>query len=301
MPVSRPRKRQLKRTTRRLRPAIGSLAIRSVGRLSIPAARRLGRLIGRITYKVGGRSVDVSRQNLQRCFPELTPDQREALVRESLIHTAMTATEAPVIWAQPFSRLERYLVSVEGFELIEEQQASGRGLLLLAPHLGNWEFMGPVIPRRLAAVSFMYQPTGMEAVDKLMIEGRSKDGIKLAPANRQGVSRVLKALQAGEVVSILPDQVPDAGGGELAPFFGHNALTMTLVYKLVQRTKCDVLMIYAKRVPEGFRLVVREAQPGLKADDMAESLDALNRSVETCVREAPEQYQWEYKRFKGAD
>ena len=28
------------------------------------------------------------------------------------------------------------------------------------------------------------------------------------------------------------------------------------------------------------------------------ALQALNHSIETLVREAPEQYQWEYKRFK---
>ncbi|MCW8195555.1 lysophospholipid acyltransferase family protein [Proteobacteria bacterium 005FR1] len=301
MPADRrSRKRQLKKFTRGLRPALGSHAIRLAGHLPLGAARALGAAIGKLTYAVGGRTVEVSRENLQRCFPDLAPERREVLIRESLVQTAMTAAEAPAIWAQPWSRMHRWVRSLDGFSLIERQQQTGRGLLLLAPHLGNWEIMGPVMPRCVNDITFMYQPTGMEAIDELMIHGRSKDGVKLAPTTRKGVSQVLKALQAGEVVSILPDQVPDEGSGQVADFFGHPAQTMTLVYKLIQRTGCDVLMIFAKRVSGGFQIVVREADPAISNPDMAVSLAALNRSVEACVREIPEQYQWEYKRFKGA-
>lgn len=293
------RKRQLKKMTRRLRPAIGSFAIRSLGRLPLSLARPIGTAIARLSYLAGARAVDISRDNIRRCFPDLDPARRETLVKESLVQTAITALEAPAIWAQSYARLQPYIASFENFELIEAQQASGRGLLLLAPHLGNWEFLGPVLPNQLEQITYMYQPTGMTAIDNLIVEGRSKDGVKLAPTTRKGVSQVLKALQAGEAVAILPDQVPDEGAGQVASFFSQPAYTMTLVYKLIQRTGCDVLMIYGKRVAGGFHLVVREADQAIKDSDLRTSLDALNRSVENCVREVPEQYQWEYKRFKG--
>lgn len=294
-----PPTRKLKKFTRSLRPTMGSFAIRCLGRLPLPMARPVGKAIARVTYLSRARAVQISRDNIQRCLPHLSPTQREALVKESLVQTAITALEAPAIWAQPYTKLRSYIVGTEGFELIEAQQATGRGLLLLAPHLGNWEFLGPVLPRRLEQLTYMYQPTGMPTVDKLIVQGRSKDGVKLAPTSRKGVSQVLKALQGGEVVAILPDQVPDEGAGHVAEFFAQPAYTMTLVYKLIQRTGCDVLMIYGKRVPKGFHLVVREADPAIKDSDLRKSLDALNHSVELCVMEVPEQYQWEYKRFKG--
>lgn len=291
-------RRRWKNFSRSLRPALGSFAIRAIGRLSLPSTRRLGSFIGRCSYRLGGRVVNNSRDNLTRCFPDLSRTQRERLLRDSLRHTAMTALEAFVIWRQPFEKIKSCKLETDGFELVEKQQKSGRGLLLLAPHLGNWEVMGPIMPRRVEAITYMFQPSGMAAIDDLMIQGRSKDGVKLAPTNRKGVSQLLKALRAGEVVSILPDQVPDKGAGQVAPFFGHPAYTMTLVHKLIQRTQCDVLMIFAKRSPEGFVLTVRTPDPGISDANAAVSLAALNNSVEACVREAPEQYQWEYKRFK---
>ncbi|MEX1033980.1 MAG: lysophospholipid acyltransferase family protein [Cellvibrionaceae bacterium] len=292
------RKRPLKKFTRRVRPALGSLAIRILGRLPLLVNRGIGGFVGRISYGFGGRPVEISRDNVNRCFPDMDPAGQAALVRSSLVHTAMTALEAPSIWIQAPEKLRCYVVGVDGFARVEQQQTSGRGLLLLAPHLGNWEIMGPWLPPRLKHITFMYQPSGMDAIDDLMLRGRGRAGIKLAPASRKGVSQVLKALQAGEVVAILPDQVPDEGAGRAAHFFGQPAQTMTLIHKLVQRTDCDVLMIFAKRVTDGYEVVVREADRAIKDREMASSLNALNRSVEACVREIPEQYQWEYKRFK---
>lgn len=294
-------KHPLKQVTRRLRPLLGSLAIRSLGYLPLSLARPLGAVVGGLGYRAAPRTRQISRENVRRCLPGLTPPERERLVKESLRHTAITAAEAPAIWTQPWARLKHWVVGLEGFDLLQEQQATGRGLLLLAPHLGNWEIMGPVMPRHLQDITFMFQPTGMEAIDRLMIEGRSRHGVKLAPTTRKGVSQVLKALQRGEAVAILPDQVPERGAGQVAEFFGRPAYTMTLVHKLIQRTGCDVLMVYAKRVAGGFQLVMREADAAIADRRASVSLEALNRSVEACVREVPEQYQWEYKRFKSVD
>ena len=49
---------------------------------------------------------------------------------------------------------------------------------------------------------------------------------------------------------------------------------------------------------EGFELVFRPADPDIYSDDLETSVAAMNRSIEHCVRDRPEQYQWEYKRFK---
>jgi KDO2-lipid IV(A) lauroyltransferase len=58
-------------------------------------------------------------------------------------------------------------------------------------------------------------------------------------------------------------------------------------------------MCVALRLPGGgFKLVFTEADDAIYADDLQQSLAGLNRSIEAVVRVAPEQYQWEYKRFK---
>jgi KDO2-lipid IV(A) lauroyltransferase len=75
---------------------------------------------------------------------------------------------------------------------------------------------------------------------------------------------------------------------------------MTLPSNLLQKTGAQALFGCAFRVGrgKGFRIVFRAADPEIYAKDLSVSLAAMNRGVEAFVRECPQQYQWEYKRFK---
>jgi KDO2-lipid IV(A) lauroyltransferase len=114
-----------------------------------------------------------------------------------------------------------------------------------------------------------------------------------------GVRTLFKRLLVGGVVGILPDQQPKAGEGEFAPFFGTPALTMVLLSRLAQRTGATVLFAFAERLPrgEGFRMRFLPAPEGIDAEDLPAAVAALNRGVENCVKIAPAQYQWAYKRY----
>ena len=120
----------------------------------------------------------------------------------------------------------------------------------------------------------------------------------MAVAGKSGVAKLLRALREGEVVGILPDQVPADGSGEFAPFFGQPAYTMTLAAKLAQRPGVRVFCGYARRLPHaaGFRAEMRELD--LRCENLDAALAAMNHAIEDMVRECPEQYQWEYKRFR---
>ncbi|WP_111642207.1 lysophospholipid acyltransferase family protein [Marinimicrobium alkaliphilum] len=271
--------------------------IRAMGYLPLPVSRALGNLVGWLAWCAGGRSARVTQVNLALCFPELDEEQRRALARASLRETAKTAAEAAVVWQRSPEWLVRHTLAIDGLEQVEAAQAEGRGVLIIAPHLGNWEVI-PGLLARYGTFTAMYQPPKIPGMDKLILKGRSKAGIQMAPTNRRGVSQLLKALKKGELVGILPDQIPESdSGAEVAPFFGQPALTMTLVHNLVARAGAVPLMVFAERIPKGFKLVIRPCQPGVGGDDVQASVAALNASVEACVRTIPAQYQWEYKRF----
>ncbi|MDQ2076810.1 lysophospholipid acyltransferase family protein [Marinimicrobium sp. ABcell2] len=274
------------------------IVIRLLGWLPLSFGRALGALVGLMLWHANSRPAKITRENLHLCWPELSDQQREEMGRRSLMETGKTAPEAAAVWCRPASWLERRMLSVEGDELIHRHLAEGRGLLVLAPHLGNWEVVAPFLAD-YAPLTALYQPPSLPALDSLVLKGRSKANIDMAPTNRKGVAQLLKALKRGEIVGILPDQVPEVGNGaEVAPFFGQPALTMTLVHSLIQRTGCAVVSVYAERVPGGFKMVVLPADEEIYSEQPQASVAALNRSVEACVRRAPEQYQWEYKRLR---
>jgi KDO2-lipid IV(A) lauroyltransferase len=255
--------------------------------------------IGVLLYCFPTRMKTSTLLNLRACFPELPEENIRRLARTSLRHTAKTALEMGKAWLWPMDKTLAMIRSIDGEAVFDAALRNPRGTIVLAPHLGNWEVFGYYVTEK-APTTFLYQPPRDAAMDDLLKIGRSKGRAKLAPTNRQGVADLLKALHRGEMVGILPDQQPPPESGEFAPFFGVPALTMTLVSKLVARTGAGVISGFAQRLPggEGFKLVMLEADPLVHDPDLDRSLLGLNRSVEACVLKAPEQYQWEYKRFK---
>lgn len=202
-------------------------------------------------------------------------------------------------WMLPLDATFSLIAQTEGMAEFQRAVEAPQGIILLAPHLGNWEIFGLYASQNTES-TFMYQPPKLPALNRLILQTRSRGGLKMAPTNRKGVSQVFEALQKGELVGMLPDQVPSDEGGEFAEFFGEPALTMTLVSKLAARTKAKVFCGIAQRLPKGggFKLIIREADQSIYDEDLSKSLRGLNKTIEEFVGMAVEQYQWEYKRFR---
>lgn len=274
---------------------IGGLQL--LAALPLGLLRLLGAAIGLGLWVLRSRERRVTEINLARCLPHLSLAERHRLARASLVDLGKTATEILKVWFGEPRRVLGTIRAIEGEQLLQRKLAAGGGVVLLAPHHGNWELLGMYLGRRYGITS-MYLPSKNPSFDALVHRVRSRDGATLVPADGGGVRALLKALKQGRMIGVLPDQEPKQAGAEFAPFFDTPALTMTLVSNLLQRTNATAIMAYALRAPGGFKLVFREPDEGLGAAALDVSLAGLNRSVEQCALDQPEQYQWEYKRFK---
>lgn len=273
--------------------------LKAVSLLPLAAAQRLGALIGLMGWHLNSKSRQVTETNLAICFPELDEPAREELARESMRHTGETLMEIPLMWEWPVEKCLGLIREVEGAHLLEQVRDEGHGLILLAPHLGNWELAGLYFSSRYRMAA-LYSPPNIREFEDYMIKVRGRLGSELVRGDRRGLARLAALLREGGVAGILPDQSPRGKGNAFAPFFGMEVKTMTLVSKLMQRTGARALVTYAERLPDarGFRIVIRETEPGLDDSDSKAAATALNRSIENCVRAIPTQYQWEYKRMR---
>ncbi len=267
-------------------------------RLPLSVARKIGAAIGDLCWRLNTREAKVTRINLSRAFPSRSPQQLDELARESMREWGKSIFEIPVVWGGSRQWLDSKLVRQPGAELWDEYRKDKTGLIMLGPHLGNWEVVGLACSARAGEMTNMFAPSGQVALDKRIREARSRFGGILVPTDKKGVMALIKALRAGGVVGILPDQVPPRSGGVYSPFFGITALTMSLIHNLIKRSGAKALLVYAKRVPEGFELVHVEPPAAIYSEDQQVSVDALNQGVEQCVLGAVPQYQWEYKRYK---
>ncbi len=271
--------------------------IRLVGALPLGWARGLGATLGWLAWQVQDRGSLTTQRNLQIAYPEMDDAERRRLARASMIETGKLATEICVVQQCNTAWLKKRVLKVEGEGYITNEVAKGKGIIFLAPHLGNWEVLGLTLAA-YGQLTALYQPPKQAYLEPLIKKAREKTGAQTVPTNRKGLALLLRSLRSGGITAVLPDQNPNLGFGEFAPFFGKPAYTMTTVHGFLQRTDCAVVMGFVKRVPGGFETHFLPAPKGVYADDLHESLAALNAGVEACIAHCPEQYQWEYKRFK---
>lgn len=260
-------------------------------------ARALGRIVGAGLYHCNQRMRRVAIRNLELAYPEWTPVKRRALARQSVQSTGELAAEMGRVWAQPWAKTAT-LLEVDGLGCVTEPLASGQGVIVLGPHLGNWELLGMHLAT-LGNLVALYEPIPLKKLDQLVHSRRQCTGGKLVPTTPRGIAELVRSVRAGGITGILPDQVPnDENAGLNAPFFGVPCFTAALASNLIRKSGAAPVMGTILRTGRGFRAVYRPAEPGVHSDDTLEALSAINLGVEKLIAGNERQYQWQYKRFR---
>ncbi|MGS2742912.1 lysophospholipid acyltransferase family protein [Halomonas sp. LS-001] len=259
---------------------------------------RLAHWLGFLVYRFSKRERHVTNANLNAVYPHLKPAQLAELGRKSLQHSAATMLELGHAWMAEPKRVDDHILAVHGREKLDNAREEGRGVIVLAPHFGNWEVLNFWLSSHFPFTA-MYEPPKISDLDPVIRQGRERMGAKLVPTNPRGVAALLKALKRCEAIGILPDQEPAWGSGVFAPFFKREAYTATLLPKMVMRTSARVITGVAIRVPgKGFEIHFLDADENVYSDDEVISATGVNASVETAIALDPAQYQWEYKRYR---
>lgn len=285
-----------------MRAALLFLLARLIGLLPWSALRKLGDLLAGYWMRRDARESRVAMRGLELAFPEIPDAERVQLHEAALKSTGRQSFETLRIWTRPVAESLALVDEGPGVALFDAALADGRGLIVAAPHHGNWELLNRWLAMR-TPLAILYAPPESAVVDAFLRRVREAQGddgrIEQIRAEGIGIRQLFKRLQAGGVVGILPDQQPKQGDGVWAPFFGVPASTMTLIGRLAERTGATVLYAWCERQGEGprFTLHMEAAPSGIASTDAVESATALNAGIEALVRRSPEQYQWTYKRW----
>lgn len=270
--------------------------------LSLKGARRLGRFIGWFLRVSNGTMYKVTRKNIELCYPDLDEAARERFVRDSLFHTGCQIAETGLAWGgDPEQRAKAvsFVKKERNPEVFDDALAKGKGVIMLAPHFGNWEFFAHFLPQKCDLMA-MYKPARMPVMEQRMLESRSQGGVKMVSAGREGVINFIKHYRKGGACFILPDQEPPSKSGIWSSYFGVPALTPKFVHYMIKKNpEGTVILAHMKRTEEGFEIIYSNVDDAMYDADMETSVTAMNRTFERCInKDGAEQYQWDYKRFK---
>src|SRR5579859_7271331 len=102
----------------------------------------------------------------------------------------------------PRARAEQLgpLLHVEGMPNLDAALARGKGVLVVSAHMGSWEIAAAIWSATIAPVSLFAEQLDPPELFDWYRRTRQRLGISVLPLTRGGLSQVVKALAANEMI-----------------------------------------------------------------------------------------------------
>lgn len=237
------------------------------------------------------------RRRIRENLSLVRPDLPEAEIRrmERAVPRSIGRTLAELYSGPDFvARVAREPLQGPGVTALEEAHRTGRPVLLVTGHLGNYDAIRGALIARGYEVGGLYRPMDNPFFNDHYVAAISRIGTPLFPRGRKGLADMLRFLRGGGMVGVVLDQ--SMGDGALLSFFGHPALTALSPVEMALRYDALVLPTYGiRRADGGFDLVVEAPIPHSTPEAMTQ---ALNDSLESQVRAHMDQWLWTHRRWK---
>lgn len=267
-----------------------------LAQLPYPVIVQLGKALGGLLFLAGGRRKKIARRNLELCFPELSGEQCNKLLRDNFRCYGLAFFEVGIAWWWSNKRF-RKIVRIEGLEHLEN--LNGQGALLTAIHLTTLEIGAAAVSLEVPACG-MHRPHKNPVYEYVQIKGREKrrPGNKLY--SRDDVRGALKALRQGEILWYAPDQDYGIKQGVFAPFMGVNAATITATARFASAGKAKIIPLTQQHLPgfKGYKVTVHPPLEGFPVNDDYRDAVTINMLAEEFIRLQPQSYLWVHRRFK---
>jgi len=259
--------------------------------------------LARLASMIDRKHSAVAMANLDLAYGDEMPAQekRRIVVRsyENLIITAMET-----IKAQGASREEILSrVEFENEEILLEALDSGRAIIFITAHFGNWELGALAIGARFTPIAIVGRPLDNRALDAVLRATREQFGITMIPKSR-ALPMMMKSLKAGTPVGVVVDQNTRTKDGLLVDFFGKEARHTPVVSILARRTDALVVPVYS--FSDDYRKWRVRFYPPLeirKSDDMQKDIEEFTQKqaevTERVIRSKPDEWFWLHKRWKN--
>lgn len=276
-------------------------AVAALQRLSFTQAGRVGERLGRLGFApLGIRRAVVSRQ-LAAAFPERDAAEIERIARAAYAHLGRTAIETAILPSYSRSQIVGLFEAVNGWSIVEERMARGKGLILVSGHLGNWELGGAYLAARGIPIDAVARHMANPLFDRYLTSTRESIGLHVVH-DEDAVRRVPRAVRSGRAVAFLVDQGAVGLASTWVKFFGRYAKTPRGPAVFALRLGAPVVFGAAVRQPSGRYVLSFEPIAVTETGDREADVDRIvaeyTAVLERWIRRTPEQYFWHHRRWK---
>jgi predicted RND superfamily exporter protein len=149
--------------------------------------------------------------------------------------------------------MDRWLTAGTDWGILETACARKRGVLLLTPHLGNWELGGALLARRGIKIVVLTQAEPGAGLTELRRASRARWGIGTFVIGSNGFDfvEIIRRLQAGENIALLIDRPPEAKAVKVE-LFGQPFRASVAAAELARASGCALLGVVVAREGGGY-------------------------------------------------
>ncbi len=191
---------------------------------------------------------------------------------------------------------ERY-VTTRDEQLLKGMLSSGRGILVLASHLSNWDLMAAYLVRRGFKVSAVGKEANNLLLQPVLEQVRTNSKMETIWRSDPSASlKIYKKLRKGEMVGTLLDQDTDVPS-TFVPFFGIPAKSPVGMIEIAKRAGARIATYLLVRTGfQHYELRIKEFDSSKSVEEI---LAGYHLTLEATIREFPSQWMWVHKRWRS--
>jgi len=253
-------------------------------------------LITSIVFVLNTEIVKISRININIAYSSINQKDMESLVKRSVKQSIRSYYETLFCLSRNQTKLNKSIFKVEN-RFLFTQTNRDFGLILLSNHNRSVDLLLNQLTNQ-EDVTAIFKPIKIKVFNEFVRKNRQKSGSNVFETNFTGVKELFAALKRCEAVAMAADQVPAKNMGVYEIFFGRKVYTTNLIPSLHSKTKAPIVSVALHSDNLSNRLYIRYGSKNTYKEELPYSAKAMNKEIENIININPEDYNWEYKRFK---
>ena len=262
----------------------------------------IGQILYVIIYRLIGYRKKVVRNNLKSAFPEKSETERLQIERQFYHFFADYIVETIKLLHISDDDIHCRM-KFENTELINRLSQSGKSVILLLGHYGNWEWI-PSLTHwcdKTFIGAQIYRPLKNKWFDRFFLQLRSRfDPIGIPKNETLRTLLQFKRSKQPFVTGFMADQTPSPSNiHHWTTFFGIQTAVLTGYETIARKLDCAVVYLDVEVVSRGhykatFKLI-EENPASVPEFSIA---DRYIQAMEQTIRRAPHAWLWTHKRWK---
>lgn len=255
---------------------------------------KIGRGLGKLFFLILSGRRKVAFENISRCLPELSPEQRNTILREHFSSLGIGIVETLMSWWGNHNKI-LHLYRTDGLEHLKTAESHNKGVIILVPHFTHIDISGLFLSRE-TRYRPIYRKMNNPLLEELTRRGRDRTSSGAIP--KDNIRMMIQSLKDGIAVTFLPDQNFRKRHSQLVPFFNIPAPSNVATSRIAKISDAPVVPLFVRRLKGKYVLYFKPALDDFPSSDAVMDTTRIHQLIEDEIRANPSQYLWVHRRFK---